>query len=90
MSLFFTPFILRLFHWRYLHACHFWRWWPRRADALVNVKVLPETVDDLLCVVPAVVDMDYCFDQFVVNVHHLAMFLSHCLPPYARHGMTTN
>ncbi|MDC9612347.1 hypothetical protein PSI19_00280 [Xenorhabdus khoisanae] len=53
---------------------------------------MSHTVDMPLCVIPAVVDVDYRSDQFVVDVHPLAVFLSHCSSPcnYTRHGMTTN
>ncbi|CCW31031.1 conserved hypothetical protein [Xenorhabdus nematophila F1] len=48
----------------------------------MNVKVLLHVVDNLLRVVPAVVDVDYSSDQLVFNVHHLAMLLSHGVPPH--------
>ncbi|WP_269749513.1 hypothetical protein [Xenorhabdus lircayensis] len=43
----------------------------------MNVKVTFHVVDDLLRVIPAVVDVDYRSDNDVVNVRHLAALLSH-------------
>ncbi|PHM68454.1 hypothetical protein Xekj_03274 [Xenorhabdus sp. KJ12.1] len=48
----------------------------------MNVKVASHGMDNALPPIPAIVDVDYCSDQFVVNVHHLAVFLSHGLPPF--------
>ncbi|WP_139204130.1 hypothetical protein [Xenorhabdus japonica] len=58
----------------------------------MNVKVTSHGVDMLLCVIPAVVDVDYRPDQLVVDVHPLVVLICHSLPPcnYTRHGMTTN
>ncbi|WP_340608565.1 hypothetical protein [Xenorhabdus bharatensis] len=43
----------------------------------MNVKVTSHGVDMSLRPIPAVVDVDYCSDQLVVNVHPLMVFLSH-------------
>ncbi|WP_281245145.1 hypothetical protein [Xenorhabdus koppenhoeferi] len=43
----------------------------------MNVKVMIHVVDNLLRVVPAVINVDYRSDNDVINVRHLAMFLSH-------------
>ncbi|MEQ1963974.1 hypothetical protein ABLB69_12555 [Xenorhabdus khoisanae] len=58
----------------------------------MNVKVLSHGMNELLGLICAVVDVDYRSDQFVVDVHPLAVFLSHYSSPcnYTRHGMTTN
>ncbi len=48
----------------------------------MNVKVASHGMDMPLRPIPTVVDVDYCSDQFVVDVHHLAVFLSHGAPPH--------
>ncbi|CDH32501.1 hypothetical protein XBI1_1950008 [Xenorhabdus bovienii str. Intermedium] len=47
----------------------------------MNVKVLSEAVDNLIRVIPAVVDVECCLNKHIVNVCHLAMLICHCQSP---------
>ncbi|CDH31916.1 hypothetical protein XBI1_1750002 [Xenorhabdus bovienii str. Intermedium] len=54
----------------------------------MNVKVLSEAVDNLIRVIPAVVDVECGLNKHIVNVCHLALLICHCpsptLLPFAR------
>ncbi|WP_268988134.1 hypothetical protein [Xenorhabdus bovienii] len=44
----------------------------------MNVKVTSEAVDNLLRVIPAVVDVECGLNKHIVNVCHLALLICHC------------
>ncbi|CBJ81130.1 hypothetical protein XBJ1_2004 [Xenorhabdus bovienii SS-2004] len=47
----------------------------------MNVKVLSEAVDNLIRMIPAVVDVERGLNKHIVNVCHLALLICHCPPP---------
>ncbi|PHM67958.1 hypothetical protein Xkoz_03784 [Xenorhabdus kozodoii] len=47
----------------------------------MNMLVTPHDMNEPLCLIRAVVDVECGFNKHVVNVCHLAVLIGHFLPP---------
>ncbi|CDM89106.1 conserved protein of unknown function [Xenorhabdus bovienii] len=48
----------------------------------MNMLVTPHDMNEPLCLIRAVVDVECCLNKHIVNVCHLAMLIYHDQPPY--------